>query len=132
MLRNKHRKLTVRNLEIIIGAFALIKGLWLVHDSQYFFYPPNLTWIMDNPVVDGLIALVGVILIISSLMASSLHTQGWINASKICLVIVGVVALILLLLQLTHGILTPDFRMSHTALGDGVIFVVAYLTACDA
>lgn len=128
----KRRRLSVKNLEILIGLFALIKGIWLLHDTQYFFYPPNFTWIMDNSIIDTLIALTGVVLIVSSLIASKTQTTLWINISKGCLVIVGVVALLLLLLQLTHGLFTPDFRMNHTALGDGFVFVATYLTASDA
>lgn len=55
-----------------------------------------------------------------------------IIASKVFLVIVGIVCMVLALLQLTHGIFTTFYRMGHSAWGDLIIFGFVYLTACDA
>lgn len=52
--------------------------------------------------------------------------------AKVFLVLAGVVCMVLALLQITHGIFTPYYRMGHPALGDLIIFGFVYLTACDA
>lgn len=127
-LKLKNPYSLVRDLEVLIGLFALIKGLWLFHDQQYFFYPPRLVWLMDNKEIDILVAVCGLMLIIFAFLAYKTHRKAYIIISKVFLVACGVTALILFLLQVTHGIFTPEYRMSHTALGDGIIFALVYLT----
>ncbi len=52
--------------------------------------------------------------------------------AKVFLVLVGVVCMVLALLEITHGIFTPYYRMEHPAWSDLIIFGFVYLTACDA
>ena len=129
-------RLTVRNCEILIGLFILGKGVWLFHDSHYFIYPPQFENIENSRYIDCTLILLGVLLILSAFLIPYINNTKYkimlIIASKVFLVMVGIVCMILALLQLTHGIFTPFYRMGHSAWGDLIIFGFVYLTACDA
>lgn len=129
-------KLTVRNAELLIGLFILGKGVWLFHDSHYFIYPPQFENIENSRYIDCTLILLGILLILSAFLIPYINNTKYkimlIIASKVFLVMVGIVCMILALLQLTHGIFTPFYRMVHSAWGDLIIFGFVYLTACDA
>lgn len=112
------------------------KGLWLLRDSHYFVYPPQFESIENSRyIVIGLIIL-GLLLIVSAFLVPYIKDTKkkiqLIIISKVFLVMIGAVCMILALLQFTHGIFTPYYRMGHSAWSDLIIFVLAYLTACDA
>ena len=52
--------------------------------------------------------------------------------TKVFLVLAGVACMVLALLEITHGIFTPYYRMEHPAWSDLIIFGFVYLTTCDA
>ena len=129
-------KLTVRNCELLIGLFILGKGTWLLHDSHYFIYPPQFENIENSRYIDCTLIILGILLMPSAFLVPYINNTKYkimlIIASKVFLVMVGIVCMILALLQLTHGIFTPYYRMGHSAWGDLIIFGFVYLTACDA
>lgn len=129
-------KLTVRNCEILIGLFILGKGVWLFHDSHYFIYPPQFQNIENSRYIDLGLILLGLLLMLSAFLIPYIKNTKQkiilIILSKVFLVMVGIVCMVLALLQLTHGIFTPFYRMGHSAWGDLIIFCFVYLTACDA
>lgn len=129
-------KLTVRNAELLIGLFILGKGVGLFHDSHYFIYPPQFENIENSRYIDCTLILLGILLMLSAFLIPYINNTKYkivlIIASKVFLVMVGIVCMILALLQLTHGIFTPFYRMGHSAWGDLIIFGFVYLTACDA
>lgn len=129
-------KLTVINAELLIGLFILGKGVWLFHDSHYFIYPPQFENIENSRYIDCTLILLGILLMLSAFLIPYINNTKYkimlIIASKVFLVMVGIVCMILALLQLTHGIFTPFYRMGHSAWGDLIIFGFVYLTACDA
>lgn len=129
-------KLTVRNCELLIGLFILGKGAWLFHDSHYFIYPPQFENIENSRYIDCTLILLGILLMLSAFLIPYINNTKYkivlIIASKVFLVMAGIVCMILALLQLTHGIFTPYYRMGHSAWGDLIIFGFVYLTACDA
>lgn len=129
-------KLTVRNAELLIGLFILGKGFWLFHDSHYFIYPPQFENIENSRYIDCTLILLGILLMLFAFLIPYINNTKYkimlIIASKVFLVMVGIVCMILALLQLTHGIFTPFYRMGHSAWGDLIIFGFVYLTACDA
>lgn len=129
-------RLTVRNCEILIGLFMLGKGLWLFRDSHYFIYPPQFQNIENSRYIDIGLIILGLLLIVSAFLVPYIKDTKkkiqLIIISKIFLVMIGVVCMILALLQYTHGIFTPYYRMGHSAWGDLIIFGLVYLTACDA
>lgn len=119
----------VRSIEIAIGIVTLIKGLWLYHDRRYFFYPPKWQDVMNNQYIDIFIALVGLALVITALLKQTPRVR---NVIKTLLLLCGVIMLFIGLLQLTHGMFTPEYRMGHSALGDIFIFYIVVLTAGNA
>ena len=129
-------KLSVRNSEILIGLFILGKGLWLFHDSHYFIYPPQFQSIENSRYIDLGLILLGALLMITAFLVPYMKTTKrkiqLIIVSKVFLVLAGVVCMVLALLQITHGIFTPFYRMGHSAWGDFIIFCFVYLTASDA
>ena len=129
-------RLTVRNCEILIGLFMLGKGLWLLRDSHYFIYPPQFESIENSRYIDIGLIILGLLLIVSAFLVPYIKDKKkkiqLIIISKVFLVMIGVVCMILALLQYTHGIFTPYYRMGHSAWGDLIIFGLVYLTACDA
>jgi hypothetical protein len=129
-------KLTIRNCELLIGLFILGKGVWLFHDSHYFIYPPQLENIENSRFVVIILVILGLLLMTSAFLVSYIKETKrkvqLIILSKVFLVLVGVACVTLALLQLTHGIFTPFYRMGHQAWGDLIIFGFVYLTACDA
>ena len=135
-LKQWKAKLTVRNCELLIGLFILGKGTWLLHDSHYFIYPPQFENIENSRYIDCTLILLGILLMLSAFCVPYINNTKYkimlIVASKVFLVMVGIVCMILALLQLTHGIFTPYYRMGHSAWGDLIIFGFVYLTACDA
>lgn len=139
MLRAKEKldselHLKARNVEMLVGLTLLCKGLWLEVDSNYFFYPPNLAPIMNSRIIDCGMMLVGIILFICSFYRPKDCKWRMINRQicRVMLILGATIFLALALLQLTHGIFTPSYRMNHTAIGDLFIFVIIDLTACDA
>lgn len=135
-LQKIRSKLNVRNSEILIGLFILGKGLLLYKDSNYFIYPPQFKGIENSRLVVAVLVSLGLLLIISAFFVPYVKKTKrkiqLIILSKVFLVLAGVVCVSLALLQLTHGIFTPFYRMGHQAWGDLIIFGFVYLTACDA
>lgn len=135
-LKQLKSKLNVRNSEILIGLFILGKGLWLFRDSHYFIYPPQFESIENSRYVDLALILLGILLMVSAFcvpyISNTKHKIQLIILAKIFLVIVGVACMVLALLQITHGIFTPYYRMGHSAWGDLIIFGFVFLTVCDA
>ena len=135
-LQKIRSKLNVRNSEILIGLFILGKGLLLYKDSNYFIYPPRFKGIENSRLVVAVLVSLGLLLIISAFFVPYVKKTKrkiqLIILSKVFLVLAGVVCVSLALLQLTHGIFTPFYRMGHQAWGDLIIFGFVYLTACDA
>lgn len=135
-LQQIRSKLNVRNSEILIGLFILGKGLLLYKDSNYFIYPPQFKGIENSRLVVAVLVSLGLLLIISAFFVPYVKKTKrkiqLIILSKVFLVLAGVVCVSLALLQLTHGIFTPFYRMGHQAWGDLIIFGFVYLTACDA
>ncbi|MEK3618525.1 hypothetical protein [Lactobacillus crispatus] len=135
-LQKIRSKLNVRNSEILIGLFILGKGLLLFKDSNYFIYPPQLENIENSRFVVIILVILGLLLMTSAFLVSYIKETKrkvqLIILSKVFLVLVGVACVTLALLQLTHGIFTPFYRMGHQAWGDLIIFGFVYLTACDA
>lgn len=135
-LQKIRSKLNVRNSEILIGLFILGKGLLLYKDSNYFIYPPQFKSIENSRLVVAVLVSLGLLLIISAFFVPYVKKTKrkiqLIILSKVFLVLAGVVCVSLALLQLTHGIFTPFYRMGHSAWGDLIIFGLVYLTACDA
>ena len=129
-------KLTIRNCELLIGLFILGKGVWLFHDSHYFIYPPQFQSIENSRYIDLGLILLGALLMITAFLVPYMKTTKrkiqLIIVSKVFLVLAGVVCMVLALLQITHGIFTPFYRMGHSAWGDFIIFCFVYLTASDA
>ena len=129
-------KLNVRNSEILIGLFILGKGLWLLHDSHYFIYPPQFQSIENSRPIDLFLIFLGIFLVVFAFLVPYFKSTNkkieLIIMAKVFLVLAGVVCMVLALLQITHGIFTPYYRMGHPALGDLIIFGFVYLTACDA
>lgn len=135
-LQKIRSKLNVRNSEILIGLFILGKGLLLFKDSNYFIYPPQLENIENSRFVVIILVILGLLLMTSAFLVPYIKETKrkvqLIILSKVFLVLVGVVCVTLALLQLTHRIFTPFYRMGHQAWGDLIIFGFVYLTACDA
>ena len=129
-------KLNVRNCELLIGLFILGKGVGLYHDSHYFIYPPQFQSIENSRYIDLGLILLGALLMITAFLVPYMKTTKrkiqLIIVSKVFLVLAGVVCMVLALLQITHGIFTPFYRMGHSAWGDLIIFGFVYLTASDA
>ena len=129
-------KLNIRNCELLIGLFILGKGVCLYHDSHYFIYPPQFQSIENSRYIDLGLILLGALLMITAFlvpyMRSTKRKIQLIIVSKVFLVLAGVVCMVLALLQITHGIFTPFYRMGHSAWGDLIIFGFVYLTASDA
>lgn len=57
------KRLRVNMPYVIIGSSESLKGLLLLTQRKFFFYPPSWTWLMDNPIFDGLMAILGALLI---------------------------------------------------------------------
>ena len=135
-LQKVRSKLNVRNSEILIGLFILGKGLLLYKDSNYFIYPPQFKGIENSRLVVAVLVSLGLLLIMSAFLVPYVKKTKrkiqLIILSKVFLVLAGAVCVSLALLQLTHGIFTPFYRMGHQAWGDLIIFGFIYLTACDA
>ena len=135
-LQKVRSKLNVRNSEILIGLFILGKGLLLYKDSNYFIYPPQFKGIENSRLVVTVLVSLGLLLIMSAFLVPYVKKTKrkiqLIILSKVFLVLAGAVCVSLALLQLTHGIFTPFYRMGHQAWGDLIIFGLVYLTACDA
>lgn len=131
---NRKLNLSARNVEMVLGTYAVIKGLWLYSEKNFFFYPPSWTWIMDSSYLDIAIFLIGLLLLIFAVCETKYEPLATIrtNAIRVLLVMLGMIMLWLASLSIVHGIFTPDFRMAHSALGDLVIFVIIALTASDA
>ena len=135
-LKRLKSKLNVRNSEILIGLFILGKGLWLLYDSHYFIYPPQFKNIENSRSIDSILIFLGIFLMAAAFLVP--YVKGTNNKikliilAKVFLVLAGVVCMVLALLQITHGICTPYYRMEHPAWGDLIIFGFVYLTACDA
>lgn len=131
---NKHLHLTPKNVEFLVGILLIVKGIWLYHDTHYFFYPPSLKTLMNNDWIDLLIILIGLILITCVLFKPTNETSFKVRRLliRLCLIVGAIIMLVLGVSQIFHGIFTPLYRMSHTALGDLFVFFVIDLTASDA
>ena len=116
------KKLPIRQIEVLLGLTLFIKGIWLVSEREYFFYPPQLSRAMNTPYLDAVMILAGLLLVIFSLQKK--RTKTIVNTIRILLVISAVIWLFLALAQATHGLFTPEYRMGHPALGDFFIFCI--------
>lgn len=130
---NRRLNLTPRNVEMVLGVYTAIKGLWLYSEKSFFFYPPSWVWIMDSPYLDIAIFLVGFLLFIFALCETDIPELAKLrtNAIKALLVILGAIMIWLALLGIMHGLFTNEFRMAHGALGNIVIFAIILLTIGD-
>lgn len=139
--------LTPRNCITIVSLTLIFKGDLLLKDRAYFFYPPKYESLMNSNIIDMGIILIGVLLlalilvpiprgVIKKINLFGRHTEFdagavYVNTLKALLVISAFIMLTLALLQITHGIFTPRYRMGHSALGDMFIFAIIALTASD-
>ena len=112
----------VKQIEVLLGVTILIKGIWLATERQYFFFPPQISPALNTPYLDGFMMIVGLLLIGFSLQKK--RTKFTVNTIRTLLVISAVIWLFLALIQATHGIFTPEYRMGHPALGDFFIFCI--------
>lgn len=53
---------------LLIGLLAFGKGLIFFEERQFFFFPPQWTWLMNNAIFDSLMMLSGLALIIYTLI----------------------------------------------------------------
>lgn len=112
----------IRQIEVLLGLTLLVKGIWLASERSYFFYPPQLSPALNTPYLDAFMIIVGLLLVGFSLQKK--RTRLTVNTIRTLLVISAVIWLFLALIQATHGIFTPEYRMGHPALGDFFIFCI--------
>lgn len=89
---------------------------------------------MNNDWIDLLIIVIGITLVVCVLIKPTNKTSYEIKRLliRLCLITGAIIMLVLGVSQITHGIFTPLYRMSHTALGDLFVFFIIDLTASDA
>lgn len=112
--------------QVIAGVAVAIIGVFLIISRQYFFWPPEWSSALNDMRIDIIVFLAGVGLVISAYTNNRIR---WLKTASF--ILSGAVMLALGVTQFFHIIYAGQFRMTHTIIGDLVIFVLILYAAYD-
>jgi hypothetical protein len=105
--------------QTIIGISMIATGIFLWLDRSYFFWPPQLSAMMNSEYWDGIFIFLG---------AGLLACAFFDNQNKVLqhsfLIAAGAVVLMLAVTQWWHVAFAGEYRMTHSVISDLVIFVL--------
>lgn len=112
------------SLYIIIGMLAIFRGLIFYEERQFFFYPPEFSWLMNSPWFDLTITLSGILLIAYVLSA-------W-NNNKVLGILLGLIAALIALvaiIELEHFLLAGQIKLAQNIASNLFIIAIIMWTA---
>lgn len=107
-------------LYILIGILAIARGLIFYTERQFFFYPPQFTWLMNSPWFDGAMILSGTILIIYIIQPK--------ECNLLLGILLGIIAGLLVLvaiIEIEHLIFAGQVKLAQNIASN--LFIVAII-----
>lgn len=103
---------------IIIGLIVFAKGWIFFCERNFFFFPPQWTWLMNNVLFDGLMMLAGLGLVVFSLVPY--------KSNKLLGFLLGIIAamlVIIICIEWEHVIFVNQIKLKENIASN--LFIVA-------
>lgn len=124
MMNTLRHSLKHNQLYLLIGLLAIARGLIFYQERQFFYYPPQFSWLMNSPWFDLTIVAFGLFLVIYVLIPYKNNALTGILLAVIASLI-GLVAII----EIEHYIFAGAIKLAQNAVSNLFIICVILWTA---
>lgn len=128
MLRHRLNQLyhQVKNniLYLIIGTLIFSKGLGFYLNRRFFFYPPQLAWLMNNVFLNNAMMTVGIALLVYVCLSSNNNF-----VLGVLLAIITVLLAIITCIEIEHVIFAGEIEFVQNAISNSAIIGFILWTA---
>ena len=123
-MRQLLQRLNNNSLYVIISLLIFGKGLGFYLNRRFFFYPPQLAWMMNNVYLDCSMMSVGIALLV--------YTCSRYNNNKLLGVLLALVVVLLAIIssiEIEHVIFAHEMEFVQNALSNTAVIAFIIWTA---
>lgn len=117
-------RLKANSLYILIGILAVVRGQIFYEERQFFFYPPEFSWLMNSPWFDLAMVVSGILLIAYAL--SSMKSNFILGV--LMAIIAGLIGLVAII-ELEHCVFAGQIKLAQNVASNLFIIAVIMWTA---